>query len=227
MANLQTLSPSELAKLPLSVLNALPALPPPVGVESNFVNPEDRGYVLNSVATVLFCLMVCFFANRVYTRLFIIRKMGWDDCNVVHAWICTILGPVGKHQWDVRLVDFLGGNFVIMLHYHLPALEKFRSMLSTRFASLRSTKSGDMTGGYGVSQSNGPIHHPVKKSNPGPYSDLEVEAPSPGGATFQPTYELGQLQSVQTFIGKGWKKRASDDKIHLTHEIQQQQANSH
>ena len=106
MAKLQTLSPSELAQLPPSVLNALPALPPPVGVESNFVNPEDRGYVLNSVATVLFCLMVCLFAIRVYTRLFIIRKMGWDDCkcasiqvvqidtrlnivqSVVHAWIC-------------------------------------------------------------------------------------------------------------------------------------------
>ena len=108
-----------------------------------------------------------------------------------------------------------------MLQHHLPALEEYRSILSTRFANLLSTKSGDMTGGYGVSQSNRPIHHQVKKSNPGPYSDLEVEAPSPGGTTFQPTYELGQLQSVQIFTGKGWKKRVSDDKIHLTHEIQQ------
>ena len=106
MAKLQILSSSELAELPLSVLNALPALPPPAGVESNLVNPEDRGYVLTSVATVLFCPMVCFFANRVYTRLFIIRKMGWDDCKCasrrlvqtdtrltivqsdMHAWIC-------------------------------------------------------------------------------------------------------------------------------------------
>ena len=80
MANLQTLSPDEVAKLPLSVLNTLPALLPPVGVKSNFINPEDIGYVHVSVATVLFCLMVCFFATRVYTKLFIIRKMGWDDC---------------------------------------------------------------------------------------------------------------------------------------------------
>lgn len=79
MANL-ALSPSTLAELPPSVLNTLPGLQPPAGVEPNFVDPENRGYILNSVATVLLCLMVCFFANRVYTRIFIIRKVGWDDC---------------------------------------------------------------------------------------------------------------------------------------------------
>ena len=112
--------------------------------------------------------------------------------------------------------------FSKMVHQHLPTLEKLRSMLSTRFDSLRSTKSGDTTGRYGVSQSNGPIHQPVTKSSPEPYSHPEVETPSPGHAAYQPTYELGQLQSVQTVIGKGLKKGASDDQIHLTHEIQQQ-----
>lgn len=75
-----TISPGKLAAIPPSVLDTISALQPPVGVESNFVDPEDRGYVLNSVATVLFCIMVFFFANRVYTRLFIVRKLGWDDC---------------------------------------------------------------------------------------------------------------------------------------------------
>ncbi|CAF9937181.1 hypothetical protein IMSHALPRED_011049, partial [Imshaugia aleurites] len=79
MASPESLSPGELAEIPLSVLKNLPALQPPAGVESNFVNPEDRGYLLNSVATVLFCLMVCLFANRVYTKLCIVRKAGWDD----------------------------------------------------------------------------------------------------------------------------------------------------
>lgn len=79
MANLQTLTPSELAEIPPNILNTLPALQPPAGVEPNFVNPEDRGYLLNSVATVLFCLMVCLFGNRVYTKLFIVRKANWDD----------------------------------------------------------------------------------------------------------------------------------------------------
>lgn len=71
---------AELAEIPPNVLNTLPALQPPAGVESNFVNPKGRGYILNTVASVLFCLMVCLFAIRVYTKLFIVRKLAWDDC---------------------------------------------------------------------------------------------------------------------------------------------------
>ena len=80
MASPSSLTPAALAEIPPSILDTYPALAPPAGVEPNFVNPEDRGYILNSVATVLFCLMVCLFANRIYTRLFIIRKFAWDDC---------------------------------------------------------------------------------------------------------------------------------------------------
>ena len=106
MNNPQTLSPDELAQIPPSVLNTLPALQPPAGVQPNFVNPENRGYIQNSVASVLFGLMICLFANRVYTKLFVIRKASWDDCksalrhvdqtamklkikqSVMHDWIC-------------------------------------------------------------------------------------------------------------------------------------------
>lgn len=80
MANGQTLSPGELAEIPPSIRNNLPALQPPAGVESNFINPEDRGYIQNTVSTVLFCFMVILFVNRVYTKLSVIRKVGWDDC---------------------------------------------------------------------------------------------------------------------------------------------------
>lgn len=416
MAKRQTLSAGELAQIPPNMLNSLPALQPPAGVQPNFVNPEDRGYISNSVATVLLCLMVSLFANRVYTKLFIIRKMGWDDLSctigflgsiamyIIVLW-STVLGSVGKHQWDVRLVEYLSGNFITtsaimgflapltllfikltffllyfqvfrpfrwlrvsvyigatltcafygaasiaqlvfsvprpgqtwlepalsgefnkadvlsvplsavglgidiallvmpiaavmrlqlptkrkigvlfifmfgilacvgsllslyyrvvfirspdltwnvmavelvtlvemfsgiscacmpafskMLHHHHPTLKRFRSVLSSRFASLRPSKSGDSTGRSGVSQSEGLSHHPVAKPDQGLYSQLEVELSSPQGASFQPTYELGQLQSVQTIIGKGRRKGASDDKIHLTHEIQQQQARMH
>jgi len=90
MANLQTLTPSELVEIPPSILNTLSALQPPAGVESNFVNPEDRGYILNSVATVLFCFMVCLFANRVYGKLFIIRKANWDDCKCTSKYVDQI-----------------------------------------------------------------------------------------------------------------------------------------
>ena len=88
MAGLPSLSPGELAAIPPSILATYPALEPPAGVESNFVNPEDRGYIQNSVATVLFCLMVCLFANRVYTKTFVARKASWDDC----GWASILIG---------------------------------------------------------------------------------------------------------------------------------------
>ena len=81
------ISPSEISELPPSILNTLPALQPPAGIKSNFVNPEDRGYILDTVSTILFCLMVCFFVNRVYTKLCIVRKAGWDDCKCASGQI--------------------------------------------------------------------------------------------------------------------------------------------
>lgn len=87
MSTLSSLTPAALAEIPPSILDTYPALAPPAGVEPNFVNPEDRGYILNSVATVLFCLMVCLFANRIYTRLFIIRKATWDDRECVAEYL--------------------------------------------------------------------------------------------------------------------------------------------
>ena len=80
MANPQTLPSDKIAQIPPSNLNSLPALQPPAGVQPNFINPENRGYIQNSIATVLFCVMVCLFASRVYTKFFVVRKAGWDDC---------------------------------------------------------------------------------------------------------------------------------------------------
>ena len=69
-----------LSDIPPSVLDTLPALQPPAGVQSNFVNPEDRGHVCTAITSVLFAFMLCLYANRVYTKLVIIRKVSWDDC---------------------------------------------------------------------------------------------------------------------------------------------------
>ena len=80
MASSSKITANELTAIPPSILNALPALQPPVGVKSNFVNPEERGSLLTSVATVLFCLMMSLYVNRVYTKLYIVHKTSWDDC---------------------------------------------------------------------------------------------------------------------------------------------------
>ena len=100
----QALSPGELSKIPPSILSTLPALRPPAGVESNFANPQDRGYIQNSVMTVLFALMVCLFANRVYIKLFVVRKVGWDDCKCAFKYIETRLTNRSSimHHWVCR-----------------------------------------------------------------------------------------------------------------------------
>ena len=111
-----------------------------------------------------------------------------------------------------------------MLHHHLPALRNFAYILSSRFVTLRFSKSRGTTDRFGFSQSDNLNHYPVAKTMQEAHNQLKVDLPSSTEAFFQPSYELGQLQSVQTVIGKGGKRTASDDKIHLTHEIKQQQA---
>ena len=113
--------------------------------------------------------------------------------------------------------------FSKMIHYHLPTLQKIRSVFSSHFTSLRFSKSGGTTGHSGFSQSDSHSQNADGKTTRGPYRHLEVEMFPPGGVAPQPAYDFGQPRSVQTFITKGWSKGASDDQIHLTHEIEQQQ----
>ena len=80
MVSSTNITASELAAIPPSILNTLPGLQPPAGVKSDFVNPEEKDHLLTSVATVLFCLMISLYVNRVYTKICIVRKTSWDDC---------------------------------------------------------------------------------------------------------------------------------------------------
>ena len=66
----------------LDALSDVPALSPPPGVQSNFVNPENQSLSFYIVTSILFVSMVIFFLNRVYTKLLIIRKYSWDDCTL-------------------------------------------------------------------------------------------------------------------------------------------------
>ncbi len=64
---------------PPALWSLVPSLEPPSGVQPNFVNPEDRGDVLLVVGSVLLALMIIFYSVRMYTKLFLIRKLTWDD----------------------------------------------------------------------------------------------------------------------------------------------------
>ena len=65
---------------------------------------------------------------------------------------------------------------------------------------------------------------PTIEHKQGPYAHLQDQPSQSGSLDPDATYELGQLKSVRTIIQSGAGMQSSDDKIHLTHEIMQQQA---
>jgi hypothetical protein len=56
-----------------------PLFPPPPGVVSNFVNPENRGGILIAVSAVCLALLLIFVPLRLYTRIRITQSFGLDD----------------------------------------------------------------------------------------------------------------------------------------------------
>ncbi|KAE8381272.1 hypothetical protein BDV26DRAFT_278858 [Aspergillus bertholletiae] len=72
----------------------IPAMPPPPGKVSNFIDPPYIGtkfLVVNCVFLPIACIALLV---RTWTRLFIVRSFRWDD---LLNW------GLGKHMWDVRL----------------------------------------------------------------------------------------------------------------------------
>lgn len=73
--DLAKLTPQQLASL-----SDYPTLQPPAGVKSNFANPQSQNVPLFVVTSLLLGTMGAFVLNRVYTKMFIVRKYSWDDC---------------------------------------------------------------------------------------------------------------------------------------------------
>ena len=57
-----------------------PALTPPPGVKSNFVNPPNMDFIV--ILTISICTSFSTIAIllRLYTKLFVIRKIVFEDC---------------------------------------------------------------------------------------------------------------------------------------------------
>lgn len=79
--------PISLANLTPAELNEIPALSPPLGITPDFQNPEYSSPRYLIAATVLLGLMLGFYANRLYIKLFRVRKLSWDDrkCWVINS----------------------------------------------------------------------------------------------------------------------------------------------
>lgn len=66
--------------IPPSILDEEPAIPPPPGITSNFVSPENKAAGFYATASVFLAIALALFAARIYVKGFITRKATWDDC---------------------------------------------------------------------------------------------------------------------------------------------------
>ncbi|MCJ1243743.1 hypothetical protein MMC30_000940 [Trapelia coarctata] len=112
----------------LGAFSNVPALSPPPGVQSNFVNPENQNQIFYIVTSILFGIMVVFFLNRLYAKLVKIRKYSWDDLTLILAFVgihdimpayyvasiwSVQKGRIGTHQWDINVPQILSLNLLI------------------------------------------------------------------------------------------------------------------
>jgi hypothetical protein len=58
----------------------VPAATPPNGTIPNFVNPPNIGYRQTTTNIVVLVIMIIVVFLRLYTRIFIVRSFGYDDC---------------------------------------------------------------------------------------------------------------------------------------------------
>lgn len=117
----------------------VPAMPPPAGQTSNFVNPEYQGTKFLVVNCVFLPMAVIALAVRTWTRIFIVRNFRSDDCTspwnlykrrtdanvtdlmiialmlsiVMTAVTCDMLNwGLGRHMWDVPAMPDLSPWFL-------------------------------------------------------------------------------------------------------------------
>ena len=64
----------------LALLEGIPALSPPPGVISNFINPPTVAPSLIAINGVFLPLTIIAVTIRIYVKGRIIRALGWDDC---------------------------------------------------------------------------------------------------------------------------------------------------
>ena len=64
----------------IPLLSNIPALAPPAGVVPNFVNPENQNVTIYVVLTISISVTMLAVMTRIYTKAYIIRKIGWEDC---------------------------------------------------------------------------------------------------------------------------------------------------
>jgi hypothetical protein len=60
-----------------------PVMPPPPGVTPNFTDPYSLARQCLAINTIFLALACVFVILRFYTRAWITRRVGWDDCKSI------------------------------------------------------------------------------------------------------------------------------------------------
>ncbi|KAG9234946.1 hypothetical protein BJ875DRAFT_440805 [Amylocarpus encephaloides] len=71
-----------LTNLPPAVLKLLfnaPVLKAPDGVQSNFIDPETSPSIQIVTTSIILGFVLLFFINRVYAKVFLMKRFTWDD----------------------------------------------------------------------------------------------------------------------------------------------------
>jgi hypothetical protein len=63
-------------------LSKIPAMMPPPGEVVDFNSPENRAALYIAVCSILIPLTALFVAAKLCMRIFVVRKLAWDDCKL-------------------------------------------------------------------------------------------------------------------------------------------------
>ena len=109
-------------------------MPPPPGVQSDFIHPPSRGNVYLVTGSILLGLMIAFYAVRLYTKI-TMRAFAWDDLSCSLGMSFTVAHfafmvynvvnrHLGVHEWDIPLADLLTDkNLIASMPSSLTALD--------------------------------------------------------------------------------------------------------
>ena len=66
-------------------------LPPPAGIIPNFTDPYSISKAMLAANIVFLTMTTVTTSIRCYTKLFVMRKLGWDDCQLKYINLLRIL----------------------------------------------------------------------------------------------------------------------------------------
>ncbi|KAL8678562.1 MAG: hypothetical protein Q9186_005107 [Xanthomendoza sp. 1 TL-2023] len=108
---------------PGTSLDMIPSIPPPTGIQSNFLHPVTLRKEIVAVSVVTSVLAVTLLCTRLYTTLRITRSAWYDDIASLFATVFSLAYVAliihtrdhSRHGWDLPISAFTSSFFKIIL----------------------------------------------------------------------------------------------------------------